>query len=230
MRARLLITELAVYSSTSKPLVQAMPWLRNVAPPISCGCSAADLSLSNRLMSGIKLPGSIQYVPVESSSRIFAAGASWRLPAFVVCLASSYLQRVVAQDTLLAAAAGICSGFEAYHYSLPRKLQRRFPSHTSAAEQAAAIQRLRSVKCTCLYLALKVADSVHARGLLAYMLGQVTGVRPAAAEAAALEGWVLQQLGWRLGPFFAEQEDAEWAETGEGKVWAQAVGTCWDCE
>lgn len=110
------------------------------------------------------------------------------------------------------------------------QLQRRFPSHTSAAEQAAAIQRLRSVKCTCLYLALKVADSVHARGLLAYILGQVTGVRPAAAEAAALEGWVLQQLGWRLGPFFAEQEDAEWAATGEGKVWAQAVGTCWDCE
>lgn len=67
--------------------------------------------------------GSIQYVPVESSSRIFAAGASWRLPAFVVCLASSYLQRVVAQDTLLAAAAGICSGFEAYHYSLPRKVR-----------------------------------------------------------------------------------------------------------
>jgi hypothetical protein len=57
VRARLLITELAVYSSTGKPLVQAVPWLRSVGPPISCGCSAADLSLSNRLMSSIKLPG-----------------------------------------------------------------------------------------------------------------------------------------------------------------------------
>jgi hypothetical protein len=57
VRARLLITELAVYSSTGKPLVQAVPWLRNVGPPTSCGCGAADLSVSNRLMSSIKLPG-----------------------------------------------------------------------------------------------------------------------------------------------------------------------------
>jgi hypothetical protein len=57
VRARLLITELAVYSSSSKPLVPAVPWLRSVGPPISCGCSAADLSLSNRVMANIKLPG-----------------------------------------------------------------------------------------------------------------------------------------------------------------------------
>jgi hypothetical protein len=57
VRVRLLITELAVYSSTGKPLAPAVPWLRSVGPPISCGCSAADLSLSNRLMSSIKLPG-----------------------------------------------------------------------------------------------------------------------------------------------------------------------------
>jgi hypothetical protein len=65
----------------------------------------------------------VQYVPVEPNSRIFSAGASWRLPAFVVCLASSYLQRVVVQDALLATAAGVCAGFEAYHYSLPRKVR-----------------------------------------------------------------------------------------------------------
>jgi hypothetical protein len=76
------------------------------------------------------------------------------------------------------------------------QLQRRFPSTASPTDQAAAITRLRTVKCTCLYLALKVADSMHAWGLLSYMLGQVTGVRPAAADAAELEGWVLQQLDW----------------------------------
>jgi hypothetical protein len=57
VRARLLITELAVYSSSGKPLVQAVPWLHSVGAPISCGCSAADLSLSNSMMSSIKLPG-----------------------------------------------------------------------------------------------------------------------------------------------------------------------------
>jgi hypothetical protein len=67
-------------------------------------------------------------------------------------------------------------------------------------------------------------------GLLTYMLGQVTGLMVAAAEAAEVEGWVLQQLEWRLGPFYEEQGDAEWAADGEGLLWAQAVGTCWDCE
>jgi hypothetical protein len=112
----------------------------------------------------------------------------------------------------------------------PLQLQHCFPSHISSTDQAAAIQRLRIIKCTCLYLALKVADSIHARGLLSYMIGQVTGARPAAADAAALEVWVLQQLGWRLGPFYAEQEDAQWEVTGEGRLWAQAVGSCWDAE
>jgi hypothetical protein len=67
--------------------------------------------------------GGLQYVPVDPSSLIFAAGASWRLPSFVVCLASSYLQRLVAQDALLAKAAGACPGFEMYHCSLPQKVR-----------------------------------------------------------------------------------------------------------
>jgi hypothetical protein len=74
--------------------------------------------------------GGVQYVPVDPSSRIFAAAASWRLPSFVVCLASSYLQRVVARDATLAKAAAACSGFEMHHYSLPQKVRQRYiPSH-----------------------------------------------------------------------------------------------------
>jgi hypothetical protein len=110
------------------------------------------------------------------------------------------------------------------------QLQHHFPAGTSREAQATAIQRLRSVKCACLCLALKIADSMHARGLLVYMLGQVTGLRVTAAEAAEVEAWVLQQLDWRLGPFYAEQGGAEWAVDGEGLLWAQAVGTCWDSE
>jgi hypothetical protein len=113
---------------------------------------------------------------------------------------------------------------------LPLQLQQRFSSRTSREDQATAVQRLRCVKCACLYLALKIADSIHARGLLTYMLGQVTSLRVAAAEAAEVEGWVLRQLDWRLGPFHAEQGDAEWAVDGEKLLWAQAVGTCWDSE
>jgi hypothetical protein len=55
------------------------------------------------------LVGGIQYVPVDPSSRIFAAAASWRLPSIVVCLASSYLQRVGLQHATPANRGNHCS-------------------------------------------------------------------------------------------------------------------------
>jgi hypothetical protein len=94
-------------------------------------CQQSDL-INSQTQQCITLPllllltvpaGNMQYIPVEPHSRIFSAGASWQLPAFVVCLASSYLQRLIAQDALLATAAGACSGFEAYHHSLPKKVR-----------------------------------------------------------------------------------------------------------
>jgi hypothetical protein len=89
--------------------------------------------------------GGMQYVPVDPSSRIFAAAASWRLPSIVVCLASSYLQRLVAQDATLAKAAAACSGFEMYHYSLPQKVGLQYDT-ALGGPQLQALMRIKAVQ------------------------------------------------------------------------------------
>jgi hypothetical protein len=65
---------------------------------------------------------------------------------------------------------------------------------------------LRSAQFTCIYLATKVADQPHAFGLLRFVLSAITGQRRAVSlqEAAEVELRCLAGLGWRLGPFFAE--------------------------
>lgn len=58
-------------------------------------------------------------MPVSSESFLFRAGAAWQFPAFVICLGSSYLQRMFARLPQLAEAALACPGFEDYCQYLP---------------------------------------------------------------------------------------------------------------
>lgn len=59
-------------------------------------------------------------MPVLPDSFIFRAGAAWQFPAFVLCLGSSYLQRMLAALPQLAQAAASCPGFEDYVEYLPQ--------------------------------------------------------------------------------------------------------------
>jgi hypothetical protein len=66
---------------------------------------------------------------------------------------------------------------------------------------------LRCTQFTCIFLATKIADQVHAAGLLCYMLSALTGQRHPVGlhEAAEVEMQCLEGLGWRLGPYFQEE-------------------------
>jgi hypothetical protein len=59
-----------------------------------------------------------------------------------------------------------------------------------------------------MFLATKVADQVHAYGLLRFMLSALTGQRRAVSleDAAEVEMRCLEGLGWRLGPHFENSE------------------------
>lgn len=61
----------------------------------------------------------IKYMPVSPDSFLFKAGAAWQFPAFVICLGSSYLQRMLARLPQLAEAVLACPGFEEYAAYLP---------------------------------------------------------------------------------------------------------------
>jgi hypothetical protein len=53
-------------------------------------------------------------MPVSSDSFLFKAAHAWQFPAFVICLGSSYMQRMLAKLPQLAQAACACPGFEDY--------------------------------------------------------------------------------------------------------------------
>ena len=65
---------------------------------------------------------------------------------------------------------------------------------------------LQSIQLTCIFLASKMADQVHAMGLLRCMLTALTRGKYAvtARQAADVEERCLISLDWRLGPYFAE--------------------------
>lgn len=65
---------------------------------------------------------------------------------------------------------------------------------------------------------------VHALGLLRFMLTSLNGVNGPSvglAQAAEVEAGCLDFLDWRLGPFFAEDDDL--SSTDE-RLWAGAMG------
>lgn len=62
----------------------------------------------------IRYADGITYMPVHEDSFLFKAAAAWQFPAFVICLGSSYLQRMMARLPQLAEAMLACPGFEDY--------------------------------------------------------------------------------------------------------------------
>lgn len=68
----------------------------------------------------------ISYMPVSTDSFLFKAAHAWQFPAFVICLGSSYLQRMLAKLPSLAAAAAACPGFEDYVRYLPHPVSGLF--------------------------------------------------------------------------------------------------------
>ncbi|KAF8059657.1 hypothetical protein HT031_005065 [Scenedesmus sp. PABB004] len=208
-RRRLLVTEVSVYADAA------------------CASGLA-LEQANRLLARMALPDGVAFRPVRTDGFLFKAGAAWQFPAFVIALGCSYLQRMLARLPQLADAAAACPGFEEYAPPPPPPAHRlrepgRAPSaRLAGAEAASTLATLRSVQFTCLFLATKVADQVHALGLLRFMLTQLShnGAVVSAAQAADVEARCLDALGWRLGPFFIED-----ALTGDDEeLWAEAMG------
>lgn len=68
----------------------------------------------------------IAYMQVSTDSFLFKAAHAWQFPAFVICLGSSYLQRMLAKLPSLAAAAAVCPGFEDYVRYLPHPVSGLF--------------------------------------------------------------------------------------------------------
>jgi hypothetical protein len=61
----------------------------------------------------------VQYMPVHADSFLFKAATAWQFPAFVVCLGSSYMQRMLLRVPQLLEAALACPGFKHYCSYLP---------------------------------------------------------------------------------------------------------------
>jgi hypothetical protein len=77
----------------------------------------------------------ITYMPVSTDSFLFKAAHAWQFPAFVICLGSSYLQRMLAKLPSLAAAAAACPGFEDYVRYLPHPVSVTFQIDPSTVQQ-----------------------------------------------------------------------------------------------
>ncbi|KAF6252535.1 hypothetical protein COO60DRAFT_1463630 [Scenedesmus sp. NREL 46B-D3] len=169
--------------------------------------SQMALNQSNLLMGKMAIPDDVKYMPVAPDSFLFKAGTAWQFPAFAICLGSSYLQRMLARLPQLAEAPA------------------EVPLRLSGPEAVATLATLRSVQFTCLFIALKVADQVHALGLLRFMLTNLShnGAVVTMQQAANVEARCLEALDWRLGPFFAEDELAGDDEA----LWAECMGH-WD--
>eukprot|EP00879_Flechtneria_rotunda_P001555 GHRR01001714.1.p1 GENE.GHRR01001714.1~~GHRR01001714.1.p1 ORF type:complete len:571 (+),score=179.62 GHRR01001714.1:372-2084(+) len=203
VRPRLIVTEVAVYADHAANTPFA-------------------LEQANRLMARMVLPGGVKFMPVLADSMLFKAAVAWQFPAFVVCLGSSYLQRMLASVPVLANAALACPGFEDYCGYLPSKARLDSVQRYTGEDAQAACATLRSIQFTCLFIALKVADSMHALGLLRYMLTQLshTGQVVSLQQAADVEARCLDALDWRLGPYFFEDD----LLGNDEELWLEGMG------
>lgn len=180
-RSRLLCARVSVYTDISSP---------------------AALAVANTVMGSINLPGGVVYQPVHPESIEFKMGAMWHFPAFAVALGSSYFQRLLVEMPHLTRAACQCPAFANLCRGLPSD-GKELP-FAPDAEAYSLENTLRSTQFTCIFLATKIADQVHAYGLLRFMLSALTGQRHAVSleQAADVELRCLEGLGWRLGPYF----------------------------
>jgi hypothetical protein len=157
----------------------------------------------------------VSFVPVESEFFLWRAATAWSFPAYATVLASSYFQRLLVALPQLAQAATTLPSLQGYCSSTACTT-----SSSSGGDGDKHVEAtMRSIQVTCLYVALKVADQVHALGLLRFMLTAIGGnVNPVPlGDAELVEARLLDGLGWRLGPFFAEDDLDELGFDGD--VW-----------
>lgn len=142
-------------------------------------------------------------MPVEPDFFLWRAATAWSFPAYSTVLASSYFQRLLVALPHLAQAAATAPSLQGYC----RGTSSSAPA-SSGSDDRHVEATMRSIQVTCLYVALKVADQVHALGLLRFMLTAIGGnVHPVPlGDAELVEARLLDGLGWRLGPFFAEDD------------------------
>ncbi|GIL82503.1 hypothetical protein Vretifemale_11323, partial [Volvox reticuliferus] len=72
------------------------------------------LALANDVMSRIRLPGGIRFMPVHIDSMLYYNGVHWGFSAFALALGSSYFQRLVEITPTLNAAVRHAPPFVAY--------------------------------------------------------------------------------------------------------------------
>jgi hypothetical protein len=148
-------------------------------------------------------PARLDFLPVEPGGALHRMAAAWHFPAFAVALGDSYFQRLLAAMPHLAAGAARLPAFSRYIAAAATAAgAASFPSSSSSAAAAAAAaeaaaeaaaaadsddpaaaalaaaQRestLRSIQFTCVFVATKVVDQVHALGLLRFMLSALAG-------------------------------------------------------
>ncbi|KIY97263.1 hypothetical protein MNEG_10699 [Monoraphidium neglectum] len=173
--ARLLCARVSVYTDASSP---------------------AALAAANGVMARIRLPGGVPYEPVTLGSAEFQMGVMWHFPAFAVTLGASNFRRLLAATPHLARAARRCPAFAGVCMSLPADTAA--PSQLpplSEEELFVTSASLRSTQFTCIFLATKVADQVHASGLLRFMLNAITGQRERRGLQGAASAMRLHSLG-----------------------------------
>ena len=175
--------------------------------PFSSLCLSCPL-LDQNLTTNNQKTGGIAFTPVAPDSLEFQLGAAWHFPPFAVALGASYFQRLLAALPALAAAARRCPALAALAPPLAAA-GALMPPHAAQpppapAEAAAVGATLRSAQFACIFLATKVADQVHAFGLLRFVLSTLSGrgCSISLEQAAEVELRCLKGLGWRLGPFF----------------------------
>lgn len=123
-----------------------------------------------------RMPDGAHYMPVLTDSFLFKAGAAWQFPAFVLCLGSSYLQRMLERLPHLASAALSCPGFEDYCAHLQHKVRR------AAGWRAGWRLVLRAPRVLCLAAERRAAACLLSRAERAC---RVPAAAPAARRAAA---------------------------------------------
>ncbi|GIM07886.1 hypothetical protein Vretimale_11920, partial [Volvox reticuliferus] len=158
------------------------------------------LALANDVMSRIRLPGGIRFMPVHIDSMLYYNGVHWGFSAFALALGSSYFQRLVEITPTLNAAVRHAPPFVAYAAYM------RDGAGVSQANQQQQEylhkDGLRSILFTCAYLATKVVDRMPHTDMLRRMLSMLYNVPVSREEAHSVELKCLEGLGYRLGPYF----------------------------
>ncbi|EFJ44061.1 hypothetical protein VOLCADRAFT_95762 [Volvox carteri f. nagariensis] len=160
------------------------------------------LALANDVMTRIRLPGGIRFMPVSSDSMLYYNGVHWGFSAFALALGSSYFQRLVEITPTLNAAVRHAPPFAAYAAYMRDGGGVAQTKQQQQQEEYLHKDGLRSILFTCAYLATKVVDRMPHTDMLRRMLSMLYNVPVSREEAHSVELKCLEGLGYRLGPYF----------------------------